>query len=569
MIKLFIGLLLLFCFINLFEKSFAKSFNEGFGKMMQGKGKTGSVLSVPALCSDRTIEYCETTDGCKWNGSECNLKKGWTTGSIGTAPMYVPRSCGDRNPKQCEGTDGCKKTNEKCNVRDGYKEVKNIDGEVVYVPGQCSERTISECGSGKNCIWIQGKCIRRDAGQKNVELHAKQRVCYIDHKGVGFGDGLFVCSDKPMPLVPVKGSSGIPERPPSERKNIPILEQTKTCQPPAEGCNEDTDLVSEAANYIHKLQESIKDIKKGFEMCAIKCGRERAKCVDKDPKENRCALKEFQTKQECDNAWDGDTCKWVTDIWKPCTADCRKWNCENCKIEEKKEQQKRVQKQCMRDKKMQPIPFLRQRRKQPEKPEFEKTSTYSVVKPRVSEINIGMDLNSNLIPYNEKNYKIAGKKATPFNIPGKDFYNCMYKRPTAGLFNETFAGAAKCGLLGSNSLKCKKFEECQWFEDKKSFEDSELGEFWKEQNEIIERDDEKERDIKISEALKYLYENEPRVAKEFVKRILKLPPDVSRDSMKMIDFLQTNQGKTWSSKRTGVNFDTWVLDYMINFSSAK
>ena len=55
---------------------------------------------------------------------------------------------------------------------------------------------------------------------------------------------------------------------------------------------------------------------------------------------------EFQTKQECDNAWDGDTCKWVTDIWKPCTADCRKWNCENYKIEDGKEDEKRVQKQC-------------------------------------------------------------------------------------------------------------------------------------------------------------------------------------------------------------------------------
>ena len=70
MIKILIGLLLLLCFINLVPKN-----NEGFGKMMQGKGKTGSVLSVPALCGDRTVEYCETTDGCKWNGSECNLKK--------------------------------------------------------------------------------------------------------------------------------------------------------------------------------------------------------------------------------------------------------------------------------------------------------------------------------------------------------------------------------------------------------------------------------------------------------------------------------------------------------------
>ena len=565
MIKILIGVLLLLCFINFFPKN-----NEGFGKMMQGKGKTGSVLSVPALCGDRTVEYCETTDGCKWNGSECNLKKGWTTGSVGTTPLYVPRRCSDReNDNQCEATDGCKKIDNNCTINSGYREVKDANGEVVYVPEQCSERTIKECGSGDNCIWVQGKCIRRDAGQKHVALHAKQKVCYIDHKKVGFGDGLFVCSDKPMPLVPMKKSSGIPERPASERKNIPIMEQTKRCLPPEEGCGKDSDIVSQASDYICSLKRSITEIKKSFEMCAETCGRERAKCVDKDPKENRCALKEFQTKQECDNAWDGDTCKWVTDIWKPCTADCRKWNCENCKIEDQKEDEKRVQKQCMRDKKMQPIPFLRERRKQPEKPEFGKPSTYSVVKPRVSEINIGMNLNSNLIPYNEKNYQIAGQKAVPVNIPGKDFNNCVYKRPTAGLYNETFAGAMKCGLLGSNSLKCKKFEECQWFEDQKSFEESELGEFWKEQDEIMEKDNEKEKEIKISEAIKYLYEKEPVVAKEFIKRIVKLPPDMRVVAIQMIDFLQTKRGKIWSHKRTGVKFDTWVLDYMINFSSAK
>ena len=43
--------------------------------------------------------------------------------------------------------------------------------------------------------------------------------------------------------------------------------------------------------------------------------------------------------------------------------------------------------------------------------------------------------------------------------------------------------------------------------------------------------------VSNQESLKYLYENEPIVAKEFIKRILKLPPDISRDAIQMIDFL--------------------------------
>ena len=57
-----------------------------------------------------------------------------------------------------------------------------------------------------------------------------------------------------------------------------------------------------------------------------------------------------------------------------------------------------------------------------------------------------------------------------------------------------------------------------------------------------------EREIKTSEAIKYLFEKEPIVAKEFVKRIIKLPPDVLKDAIKMIDFLQTKKGKNWSLK---------------------
>ena len=80
--------------------------------------------------------------------------------------------------------------------------------------------------------------------------------------------------------------------------------------------------------------------------------------------------------------------------------------------------------------------------------------------------------------------------------------------------------------------------------------------------------EEQEKKSNVNEAIKYLYQEDPEVAKEFVKT-MRLPPDVEKDTFKMIEFLQTRKGKRWAEKRTGLTFDMWVLDYMVNFSSAQ
>ena len=102
-------IIILFLLILIFYKTCGCK--EGFDKMMEGRSKNGAVLSVPALCNRRTVEYCETTKGCKWNYQKkkdnCELEKGWTTGSIGHTPVYVPRKCTNRNHFQCKTTPGC------------------------------------------------------------------------------------------------------------------------------------------------------------------------------------------------------------------------------------------------------------------------------------------------------------------------------------------------------------------------------------------------------------------------------------------------------------------------------
>ena len=142
---------------------------EGFGKLMPVI-QNGVPINIPALCTERKKHHCETTDGCVWKNDKCTFKRGWTTGSIGTQPMYVIRECRKRTKEKCAYTDGCV-FDKTCKVKDNYKEVNNIDGEIVHVPTKCSDRTIDECGSGENCIWLQGKCIRRDSNQKHMKLH--------------------------------------------------------------------------------------------------------------------------------------------------------------------------------------------------------------------------------------------------------------------------------------------------------------------------------------------------------------------------------------------------------------
>lgn len=584
-------ILIIFIFLLIFI--FYKTCNckEPFDKMMEGRSKSGAILSVPALCNRRTVEYCETTKGCKWNYEKkkdnCELQKGWTTGSIGHTPVYVPRKCTDRNHFQCKTTQGCNwiggpRVGNGCLVEKGYKEVKNKDGEIFYVHEKCSDRTINECGSGKNCIWIQGKCIRRDANQKHADLHASVTKCFIDHKGVGFGKDLFVCSEKPVPLKPSKMKSSIPDRPASEKKDIPILSQTLTCMREEDKCEREmpSSLLfgkiskkefqnKKAEQYIRKLENAVHKIKNGFSMCVVKCGKKPPQCVDKEKGGGKCSIIKYNNKQTCENAYDGDTCEWKDNEWKKCTPDCRKWKCENCEQEKIIQKEKDKIERCVKNSIMKPPPFFRQKKEKPGIRKVLKTGgPYSTISPRVSEMNISMDLNADLIPYNEKKYSAVPSIIRETEIPGQEFSNCMYTTPTTGLFNETFFGAAKCALLGVNPAKCQKMDKCSWFYDEKDFKESRVGKTWKEQDEAFDALEEQEKKSNVNEAIKYLYQEDPEVAKEFVKT-MRLPPDVEKDTFKMIEFLQTRKGKRWAEKRTGLTFDMWVLDYMVNFSSAQ
>ena len=66
--------------------------------------------------------------------------------------------------------------------------------------------------------------------------------------------------------------------------------------------------------------------------CDAFCGPKSPIC--KDIRDGRTVCEgtiNLDTKQKCEDAFGGKTCKWTTDEWRPCTAQCKKWGCENCK----------------------------------------------------------------------------------------------------------------------------------------------------------------------------------------------------------------------------------------------
>jgi hypothetical protein len=66
--------------------------------------------------------------------------------------------------------------------------------------------------------------------------------------------------------------------------------------------------------------------------CDAFCGKKSPIC--KDIRDGRTVCEgtiELDTKQKCEGAFGGRTCKWETDEWRPCTAQCKKWDCNNCK----------------------------------------------------------------------------------------------------------------------------------------------------------------------------------------------------------------------------------------------
>lgn len=589
-----INVILLIFLIILIFIYFPVRRKENMGSLMQVQSKEGAYLDIPSRCIDRSFNYCKMGEGCEWiptnDGSlgheKCKLKKGWVGGALGSMPIYTKRRCKDRDSMTCESTPGCKKIiyqdgNYECAQIERYKETKDNNNEIIYIPKLCTERTIDNCAAGKECLWYQGHCRNREEGQKFKNIFDKQKTCNIDSTNVSYGENTYICSDKPMPIEIVKKA----RKNIIKRNNIPIIDQSKRCLPRKKHCKNKTppssllfgQLTNEefeqqnAHNYIRQLEDSVKKIKRGFKMCAVECGKKPAKCVKKEMgrfngrnlenhERYNCDVSIQRSKQECENAFGGDICKWVDDEWKKCTPNCKKWNCENCEKDLERQIKKRKQKTCMRHGRMRPVPFERLKQLSREKVDPVQAHSYTTATPRISEMNISMNLNSNLVPFNQKNYALSDKINT---FPGRYFNNCQFKLPTTSFFNQNFHGATKCGLLGNNQEECHNLKNCKWFDNENSFRSSRLGKRWKEEIDVFEVSKNKEKNI--NEAIKYLYQKDPIVAKAFVKQ-MKLPNGVERDTFKMIDFLQTYKGKQWAAQRMSLSFDMWVLDYMINHS---
>jgi hypothetical protein len=66
--------------------------------------------------------------------------------------------------------------------------------------------------------------------------------------------------------------------------------------------------------------------------CGAFCGKRSPVC--KDIRDGRTVCEgtiNLDSQAKCESAFGGKSCKWATDEWRPCTAQCKKWNCENCK----------------------------------------------------------------------------------------------------------------------------------------------------------------------------------------------------------------------------------------------
>jgi len=66
--------------------------------------------------------------------------------------------------------------------------------------------------------------------------------------------------------------------------------------------------------------------------CGAFCGKRSPFC--KDIREGRTVCEgtiNLDSQAKCEGAFGGKTCEWAADEWRPCTAQCKKWDCENCK----------------------------------------------------------------------------------------------------------------------------------------------------------------------------------------------------------------------------------------------
>ena len=66
--------------------------------------------------------------------------------------------------------------------------------------------------------------------------------------------------------------------------------------------------------------------------CGTFCGKRSPFC--KDIRDGRTVCEgtiNLDSQAKCEGAFGGKTCEWAADEWRPCTAQCKKWDCENCK----------------------------------------------------------------------------------------------------------------------------------------------------------------------------------------------------------------------------------------------
>ena len=74
------------------------------------------------------------------------------------------------------------------------------------------------------------------------------------------------------------------------------------------------------------------DGEKNQKNCDSFCGKKSALC--KDIRDGRTVCEgtiNLDSQTKCESAFGGKSCKWVTDEWRECTAQCKKMGCENCK----------------------------------------------------------------------------------------------------------------------------------------------------------------------------------------------------------------------------------------------
>jgi len=89
--------------------------------------------------------------------------------------------------------------------------------------------------------------------------------------------------------------------------------------------------------YMSLIQDDkINSPKEGFEnigeKCSAHCGHKLASCQNINKGKNSCKNAiNLQNKKKCEAAFGGNACKWIDNDWRPCTPQCKQWNCDNCK----------------------------------------------------------------------------------------------------------------------------------------------------------------------------------------------------------------------------------------------